>query len=45
VVARAVGTPSVSEAAALLGARGGGLQLAKRVRGRVTVAIAASRAG
>jgi precorrin-4 C11-methyltransferase len=40
VVARAVGTPSVSEAAALLGAPGGGLRLAKRVRGRVTVAIA-----
>jgi precorrin-4 C11-methyltransferase len=42
VVARAVGTPSVSEAAALLGAPGGDLRLAKRVRGRVTVAIAAT---
>lgn len=45
VVARAVGTPSVSEAAALLGAPGGALRLAKRVRGRVTVAIAALSPG
>jgi cobalamin biosynthesis protein CbiG len=42
VVERAVGTPSVSEAAALLGAPGARLRLAKRVRGRVTVAIADS---
>jgi precorrin-4 C11-methyltransferase len=41
VVAAAVGTPSVSEAAALLGAPGARLRLPKRVRGRVTVAIAA----
>jgi precorrin-4 C11-methyltransferase len=40
VVAAAVGTPSVSEAAALLGTPGGVLRLAKRVRGRVTVAVA-----
>jgi cobalt-precorrin 5A hydrolase/precorrin-3B C17-methyltransferase len=45
VVARAVGTPSVSEAAALLGAPGGELRLAKRVRGRVTVAIAVHTGG
>jgi len=41
VVAAAVGTPSVSEAAALRGSSGARLRLAKRVRGRVTVAIAA----
>jgi precorrin-4 C11-methyltransferase len=41
VVERAVGTPSVSEAAALLAAGPGGeLRLPKRVRGRVTVAVA-----
>ena len=39
VVAAAVGTPSVSEAAALLGSPGARLRLAKRVRGRVTVAV------
>jgi len=41
VVAAAVGTPSVCEAAALLGARAGGrLLVSKRVLGRVTVAVA-----
>jgi precorrin-4 C11-methyltransferase len=41
VVDRAVGTPSVSEAAALLEAgEGGALVVAKQVRGRVTVAVA-----
>jgi precorrin-4 C11-methyltransferase len=41
VVERAVGTASVSEAAALLAAGPGGrLRLAKRVAGRVTVAVA-----
>ncbi|TMD04961.1 MAG: precorrin-4 C(11)-methyltransferase [Chloroflexi bacterium] len=39
VVAAAVGTPSVSEAAALLGSPGARLRQAKRVRGRVTVAV------
>ncbi|HEX6491956.1 MAG TPA: cobalamin biosynthesis protein, partial [Candidatus Dormibacteraeota bacterium] len=40
VVAAAVGTPSVSEAAALLGSpTSPRLRLAKRVRGRVTVAV------
>jgi precorrin-4 C11-methyltransferase len=41
VVESAVGTPSVCEAAALLGARAGGRLLScKRVQGRVTVAVA-----
>jgi precorrin-4 C11-methyltransferase len=39
VVAAAVGTPSVCEAAALLGSSGARLRLAKRVSGRVTVAV------
>jgi precorrin-4 C11-methyltransferase/precorrin-2 C(20)-methyltransferase len=39
-VLRAVGTPSVAEAAAIRAARGGRLLLPKLVRGRVTVAIA-----
>jgi len=46
VVSAAVGTPSVSEAAALREAGGGGaLLLRKQVRGRVTVAVARRDAG
>lgn len=40
-VARRLGTPSVAEAAALLG--GGTLVVAKTVHGRVTVAVAVDR--